>query len=586
MRKILPLFLFSASSITGLSQSVAVNTDGTTSHPSAIMDIKSSFKGMLVPRMTTTQRTAILNPANGLLVYDTDNNSFQFFNNTAWTTIATGVAPQSIWKQEGNAGTSSYSHFIGTTDNQSLVIRTNNEECGRFDPVRRNYFIGHDAGLSNYGGEGSGGFNIAIGFGALRSNVIKHRLIAIGDSALFNNGTGANFTAGWAVENTAVGSKALYANTTGSGNTAIGFNALKSNVASNNNTVIGASAMVQSVSGYDNTVTGYYGLHDNTGGDGNSSYGVYTLQHNTTGSANAAFGNYILRDNLIGHSNAALGNYALSKTTSNWNTGIGVDALTANTSGNKNTAVGYSSMISNYTGINNSAFGANADVVMTNLDYATAIGAGARVACDNCLVLGGTGAAKAKVGINTTTPATDMHIVQQSDASGNNTRGIRLERSIGVQWRMYIDILNNLTFEFANGGSGNWGWINQIGTFVSGSDKRIKKNVSPMESSLEKIMLLRPKTYHYTQQGNDEPLQAGFLAQEVEEIFPGFVSTREDGIKGIVYQNFGIVAIKAIQEQQQQIIQQSKEIMELKTQNETVLERLKALESILREQVK
>jgi hypothetical protein len=57
-----------------------------TPNPSAIMDMTSQNQGMLTPRMTTVQRKAIANPANGLLVFDTDLNSFEYYNgpNTRW----------------------------------------------------------------------------------------------------------------------------------------------------------------------------------------------------------------------------------------------------------------------------------------------------------------------------------------------------------------------------------------------------------------------------------------------------------------------------------------------------------------------
>ena len=69
------------------AQSVSVNTDGSTADASAILDIKSATKGMLVPRVTTAQRNAIVTPANGLLVYDTDVKSFWYYNGSAWTII-------------------------------------------------------------------------------------------------------------------------------------------------------------------------------------------------------------------------------------------------------------------------------------------------------------------------------------------------------------------------------------------------------------------------------------------------------------------------------------------------------------------
>ncbi len=83
------------------AQSVSVNTDGSTADASSILDVKSTTKGMLVPRMTTAQRTAIITPANGLLVYDTDAKSFWYYNGSVWTNL------------EGNAGlTLPYSKIV------------------------------------------------------------------------------------------------------------------------------------------------------------------------------------------------------------------------------------------------------------------------------------------------------------------------------------------------------------------------------------------------------------------------------------------------------------------------------------------
>ena len=55
---------------------VAINTDGSLPDNSAMLDVKSTAKGMLVPRMTAVQRDAIASPATGLLVFCTDNNLF------------------------------------------------------------------------------------------------------------------------------------------------------------------------------------------------------------------------------------------------------------------------------------------------------------------------------------------------------------------------------------------------------------------------------------------------------------------------------------------------------------------------------
>lgn len=66
---------------------VAINTDGAAAAPSAMLDVKSTVGGVLVPRMTTTEREAIDTPATGLLVYDTDTNFFWYFNGTVWVQL-------------------------------------------------------------------------------------------------------------------------------------------------------------------------------------------------------------------------------------------------------------------------------------------------------------------------------------------------------------------------------------------------------------------------------------------------------------------------------------------------------------------
>ena len=80
MKKItilLTLVLFTA---TSLMAQVAINTDGADPDNSAMLDVKSTAKGLLVPRMTNAQMQAIANPTDGLLVYSTDDHKFYAFN--------------------------------------------------------------------------------------------------------------------------------------------------------------------------------------------------------------------------------------------------------------------------------------------------------------------------------------------------------------------------------------------------------------------------------------------------------------------------------------------------------------------------
>lgn len=70
----------------GLTQSVAINTTSSSPDASALLDVQSTTKGVLFPRMLEAERTAIVSPATGLLVYQTDGVNGYYYN--SGTTIA------------------------------------------------------------------------------------------------------------------------------------------------------------------------------------------------------------------------------------------------------------------------------------------------------------------------------------------------------------------------------------------------------------------------------------------------------------------------------------------------------------------
>ena len=98
MKKFLLLVLAVTVSSISFTQGVGVNESGAAADGSAILDVSSTTKGLLVPRMTQTQRNAISSPATGLLIFQTDNTpGYYYYTGSAWTALnTTGTDDQTI----------------------------------------------------------------------------------------------------------------------------------------------------------------------------------------------------------------------------------------------------------------------------------------------------------------------------------------------------------------------------------------------------------------------------------------------------------------------------------------------------------
>lgn len=85
------MVLLQATVICSIAQNVGIGTS--TPNASAQLDISSTTKGMLAPRMTIAERDAIVAPVQGLLIFNTNSNSFQYYNGTSWSNIThSGIA--------------------------------------------------------------------------------------------------------------------------------------------------------------------------------------------------------------------------------------------------------------------------------------------------------------------------------------------------------------------------------------------------------------------------------------------------------------------------------------------------------------
>lgn len=144
---------------------------GTTSpDTSALLELRSIRSRLLIPRMTTAQRDAIILPAKSLLIFNTTTNRFEYNDGTPaapnWVPFLTGS--DSFWSLQGNSGIDPTANFLGTTDAQPLVIKTNGQERLRITP--------------------SG--NVGIG----SSNPLA--LLSVGSASQFQVDVGGNITAG------------------------------------------------------------------------------------------------------------------------------------------------------------------------------------------------------------------------------------------------------------------------------------------------------------------------------------------------------------------------------------------------------
>jgi hypothetical protein len=101
-KNLLLLFFIVLAFTQAQAQSVGIAATASTPDASSILDVKSTTKGMLIPRMTTTEKNAIPAKATGLMVYDNTLNQFSYWNGTAWVNVAGGSGAASQWTTNGN----------------------------------------------------------------------------------------------------------------------------------------------------------------------------------------------------------------------------------------------------------------------------------------------------------------------------------------------------------------------------------------------------------------------------------------------------------------------------------------------------
>jgi hypothetical protein len=114
------------------AQNVSINGTGAAPVASAMLDITSTTSGILIPRMTTAQRTAIATPATGLQVYDTTTGSIWWFNGTVWVQV---LGSGTGWMIAGNTLTGA--GILGSISAHDVRYFSNNTEWMRLTSTGR-----------------------------------------------------------------------------------------------------------------------------------------------------------------------------------------------------------------------------------------------------------------------------------------------------------------------------------------------------------------------------------------------------------------------------------------------------------------
>jgi len=286
----------------------------------------------------------------------------------------------SAWVLTGNTGTSSNSNFIGTTDNTDLVFRRDNVKSGILAGGTTAFGVNALPNNTN-----TYSYNVAIGANSLYTDTIGTNNVAIGANSMFKGIASNNVAVGsnslfdnLSSYNVAIGFNSMYGNTIGEYNVAEGANSLSSNTTGSFNTAIGNSALAGNTTGIENIGIGHSALGVNQGGSGNIAIGIFaasnTTGSSTTGSNNINIGNSTLFANTTGGSNTAMGVLSLSRSTiASFNTAIGIQTLLADTTGQYNTSVGSFANVANGSVSYSISLGNNAIAISNQLAISDSI---------------------------------------------------------------------------------------------------------------------------------------------------------------------------------------------------------------------
>ena len=414
----------------------------------------------------------------------------------------TGSNNSSFGYEAGGGGNNN--SFIGYQSGANNITGNNNSFVGyqsgaNDNPGNDNSFVGFQAGKNNTGNN-----NIFVGSYAGYGNTTGQNNISVGYQAGYSYDDVHFVALGTGQNNSFFGTQAGYGNTTGYNNSFVGFN-----------------TGVGNTTGYNNSFVGFNAGANNATGHINSFFGVDAGLHNS-GSGNVFIGSYAglteLGDNMLYIDNCYHGGTTtcsspLIKGDFNnqlvWING----ALTA------------TSFSGNGSGLTNISASAVTGMVA---NAATATSAGTCTSATTA-TSAGTCTSTAQIGSNTTN---------------------YIPRWSGTQ--LVSGIISD------DGSAATVNGALTVVSIVSVSDERYKRNILPLQLSLDKVERLTGvsyewKTEEYAGKGFKEGKQIGFIAQDVEKVFPELVLTGADGYKAVAYDKLVPVLVEAVKEQHKEM---------------------------------
>ena len=363
---IISLTLFSGYSY---SQNIAVtDSSAYVADSTAMLDVQSSDKGMLVPRMTTTQRMAIDQPADGLLVYDKNYKTFFFYEQDGWVSVpsvssttssdsalfhvtnASGdtvfavyndgveitVTDTSKGKVGGfavsgrSSGKGTKRQIMSVTPDSTVIVVNDSSAKGKVGgfavsgrssgkaTVQDIFTANQDSTriyVDNSNKKGKvGGFAVS-GRSSGKGTASKFMNLAP-ENYFIGHQSGKNITTG--SYNSFFGFESGYSNTTGSENVFMGRRSGYSNTDGYANVFIGNNSGYLNENGIFNIFIGRHTGFSNTSGDKNIIIGDYAGNSNTEGIENVIIGDYAGASNTIGDNNVFLGKDAGWSTGDRW----------------------------------------------------------------------------------------------------------------------------------------------------------------------------------------------------------------------------------------------------------------------------